>query len=380
MVARTGATTYVHPNEADRLRGQAGAIVPVAIAWTWPSADRGVRALETFGHTVGGHLLPGRRLRGHRRCAVRARLRAHRFPGGSTAALWASLQRLLALPEETRVYPGHNYGPTPTSTLSSESLENPYLRCRTFEEFRQLRDRPAEAEGVPSAVQNKIGGRSVLQDTVKCGGIHDPAYSCCSGSRSGPGAAGAGHSGLRPAIPHQRSRLRRPRTQPGGARGLRRVRDGGHHQRLRSGPSPDHPEPQRQQHLGDADSHHALGADLHGQQHRRGRPDGLTSTTASTRPILPEQVRHRPMLPTTSASARGPRCCPRSACCTGGRRRARRGGRPQSRSGYDISLLLRVPVLFHAFQHVFVGATPFTELDLVSKSEGRTSPRRGRSA
>ena len=46
------------------------------------------------------------------------------------------------------------------------------------------------------------------------------------------------------------------------------------------------------------------------------------------------------------------------------------GGGRQSRAGYDFSLLLRVPVLFHAFQHVFVGATPFTEFDLVSKSEG----------
>jgi len=47
------------------------------------------------------------------------------------------------------------------------------------------------------------------------------------------------------------------------------------------------------------------------------------------------------------------------------------GGGRDSSSGYDISLLLRVPVLFHAFQHVFVGATPFAELDLVSKSEGQ---------
>jgi hypothetical protein len=40
-----------------------------------------------------------------------------------------------------------------------------------------------------------------------------------------------------------------------------------------------------------------------------------------------------------------------------------------SASGYDISLLVRVPVLFHPFQHVFVGVTPFTEIDLVSKQE-----------
>ena len=46
------------------------------------------------------------------------------------------------------------------------------------------------------------------------------------------------------------------------------------------------------------------------------------------------------------------------------------GGGRQSTTGYDFTLLLRIPVLFHAFDHVFVGATPFTELDLVSKAEG----------
>jgi hypothetical protein len=41
----------------------------------------------------------------------------------------------------------------------------------------------------------------------------------------------------------------------------------------------------------------------------------------------------------------------------------------ESHSGYDVSLLLRVPVLYHPFQHVFVGVTPFTEIDLVSKQD-----------
>jgi hypothetical protein len=45
------------------------------------------------------------------------------------------------------------------------------------------------------------------------------------------------------------------------------------------------------------------------------------------------------------------------------------GGGRQSRSGYEVSMLVRIPVLFHAFEHVFVGATPFTEFDLVSKQE-----------
>ena len=44
------------------------------------------------------------------------------FPGGSPAAMARSLRRLLSLPEDRRVYPGHN---EPT-TLSHERQYNPY--------------------------------------------------------------------------------------------------------------------------------------------------------------------------------------------------------------------------------------------------------------
>ena len=44
-------------------------------------------------------------------------------------ALYRSLRRLADLPEETRVYPGHDYGPTPTSSIGWESERNPALRC-----------------------------------------------------------------------------------------------------------------------------------------------------------------------------------------------------------------------------------------------------------
>ena len=145
VVARTGAAIYVHPNEADRVREQVGQVatrvVPIFDRMDIPIGHRGVRALETFGHTAGGtcFLADGYVITGDV-LFVRGCGRTD-FPGGSTAAMWTSLQRLLALPEETRVYPGHNYGPTPTSTLSHESLENPYLRCASLEQFRQLRER-----------------------------------------------------------------------------------------------------------------------------------------------------------------------------------------------------------------------------------------------
>lgn len=55
------------------------------------------------------------------------------------AALWDSLQRLAKLPPETTVYPGHDYGSQPSSTIGRELEKNPYLLCADFTEFEQLR-------------------------------------------------------------------------------------------------------------------------------------------------------------------------------------------------------------------------------------------------
>lgn len=141
MVAATGAVTYVHSHEAARLIKLAREIVTVGDRTDIAIGTRGVRALATFGHTSGGlsFLADGYVLTGDV-LFVRGCGRTD-FAGGDTRAMWDSLQRLAALPEETRIYPGHDYGPTPTSTISTELAENPYLRCRSFDEFRGLRER-----------------------------------------------------------------------------------------------------------------------------------------------------------------------------------------------------------------------------------------------
>lgn len=49
------------------------------------------------------------------------------FPGGDTATLMHSLRhKLLTLPPETKVWPGHGYGGD-SSTLAKEAKSNPYL-------------------------------------------------------------------------------------------------------------------------------------------------------------------------------------------------------------------------------------------------------------
>ena len=50
------------------------------------------------------------------------------MPGGSMAQLIKSIkERLLTLPDDTLIYPGHNYGAAPFSTIAMERAENPFL-------------------------------------------------------------------------------------------------------------------------------------------------------------------------------------------------------------------------------------------------------------
>ena len=52
-----------------------------------------------------------------------------------------SLQRIFKeLPSQTTVWPGHNYGCRPSSTLQMERACNPFVRCETLAEFLQLKN------------------------------------------------------------------------------------------------------------------------------------------------------------------------------------------------------------------------------------------------
>ena len=145
IVAQTGATVVVSAGELEPVRHElAGA--PATIELIADRQDvaigrRGVRALFTPGHTAGGtcFLADGYLVSGD--VLFVGGCGRTDFPGGDPAQLWRSLQRIAALPEETRVYPGHDYGSTATSTVGRELLENIYLRCATLDDFRALRDR-----------------------------------------------------------------------------------------------------------------------------------------------------------------------------------------------------------------------------------------------
>ncbi|HOW36520.1 MAG TPA: MBL fold metallo-hydrolase [Candidatus Omnitrophota bacterium] len=95
-----------------------------------------IRCLHTPGHTPGcqcflaeGNLLTGDTLfiDSIGRCDL---------PEGDVKAMYHSLYNvIMKLPDTTVIYPGHQYGPVSSATLGEQKKTNPYLQCRSFEEF-----------------------------------------------------------------------------------------------------------------------------------------------------------------------------------------------------------------------------------------------------
>lgn len=91
------------------------------------------------------------------------------FPGGDAHALWHSIQRLLSLPDQTRLFTGHDYQPggRPVaweSTVARQRAENAHVRGQdeaSFVKLRTERDRtlPMPRLILQSLQVNIAGGR-----------------------------------------------------------------------------------------------------------------------------------------------------------------------------------------------------------------------------
>ncbi len=141
IIEATGAVLCIHATDADQVSGFLNrAFSRVLGGKGSPGADRlladndiidigetQLRVIHTPGHTPGsiciychGHLFTGDTL------FVGAVGRTD-MPGGSMKKLLSSIrEKLYALPDDTRVWPGHDYGDTPSSTIGREKTENPF--------------------------------------------------------------------------------------------------------------------------------------------------------------------------------------------------------------------------------------------------------------
>lgn len=121
---------YVHAAETKEL--PAGlTILPTGDASHITAAGLDIVCLHTPGHTSGSQcfLVNGALFTGDT-LFVGACGRVD-LEGGSPPQMGTSLARLAKLPEATVVFPGHDYGGAPTSTIGYEKSHNPYMRSGT---------------------------------------------------------------------------------------------------------------------------------------------------------------------------------------------------------------------------------------------------------
>jgi glyoxylase-like metal-dependent hydrolase (beta-lactamase superfamily II) len=96
------------------------------------------------------------------------------FPGGSAAALWRSIQRILALPDGTRLFTGHDYMPSGRapaweSTVAQQKAQNIHLLKASCEsEFVTLREARDRTLPMPKLILQS------LQVNIRAGRLPEP--------------------------------------------------------------------------------------------------------------------------------------------------------------------------------------------------------------
>lgn len=146
LQARPAVRTFAQEAEiafSEVLQRFGPAITPVSPGEEIQVGPAKVRCLHTPGHTpgaqsfhVGSSLFTGDTLfvGGCGRCDL---------VGGNPEQMFHSLHSTIgSLPDETILYPGHDYGATPTALLAEEKQSNPYFLRGDLDSFVAFRMRP----------------------------------------------------------------------------------------------------------------------------------------------------------------------------------------------------------------------------------------------
>lgn len=142
VIEATGATLMIHSADAKKLGGLMGkALARMFGGRPSPKPDllledgssvrigsHNIEVIHTPGHTPGGiclyssgHVITGDTL-------FTGGIGRTDLPGASEKQLIESIRnRLLVLPDDTKVWPGHDYGQKPYSTIGWEKASNPFL-------------------------------------------------------------------------------------------------------------------------------------------------------------------------------------------------------------------------------------------------------------
>jgi hydroxyacylglutathione hydrolase len=135
LLEKVRAKVYVHKAEREFLKGFGSDLVKVDNHDTLPVGRLTLEFLHTPGHTPGSQcFLVDDRLVSGDTLFIGSCGRTD-LPGSDPSEMYYSLtQRLGALPDQTILLPGHNYG-GPSSTLGDEKRQNPFMRFASLGEF-----------------------------------------------------------------------------------------------------------------------------------------------------------------------------------------------------------------------------------------------------
>jgi hydroxyacylglutathione hydrolase len=135
LLGRVKAKVYVHKAEREFLTGFGSDLVKVDNHDTLQVGRLTLSFLHTPGHTPGSQcfLVDGRLISGD--TLFIGSCGRTDLPGSDPSEMYYSLtQRLGALPDDTVLFPGHNYG-GPSSTIGREKRDNAFMRFAALGDF-----------------------------------------------------------------------------------------------------------------------------------------------------------------------------------------------------------------------------------------------------
>ncbi|MBI2082640.1 MAG: MBL fold metallo-hydrolase [Deltaproteobacteria bacterium] len=139
VVEQTGAEIFINHLDQEAVKKSQGKKILLTAGKEFPIGKLKVVAIHTPGHTPGStcylvedlYLFTGDTLfQGNcGRCDL---------PGGDSRELFQSLQKLKGLDPTIKVYPGHDYGTKPVTTIDYERGHNPTMRADYFQAFEEI--------------------------------------------------------------------------------------------------------------------------------------------------------------------------------------------------------------------------------------------------
>jgi hydroxyacylglutathione hydrolase len=137
LLSKCKTKIVVHKAEAEFLKGLSPS--DIIKAESGDKIDVGgveIQLLHTPGHTPGSQcFLVDNRIVSGDTLFIGACGRVD-LPGSNPEQMYYSLtQKLMALPDDMILFPGHNYSATSTSTMGEQKKTNPYLRFTSLKQF-----------------------------------------------------------------------------------------------------------------------------------------------------------------------------------------------------------------------------------------------------